>query len=166
MTGYCNRSLLGLPGLRLMTLVVLVLALSACSDDQPLLELAPGQELYLRHCASCHGNHGEGRPPAFPPLAASEWMELSSEALALIVLLGLRGEIEVAGRTYRGYMPPMQHISDQDIAALLGFVEREWSNREPRLSAADVAGIRGAFSGRRPPLEGKEGLMQALKELE
>jgi len=169
MTGYCKRSLEGLPGRRatlLATLVVLGAALlAACDSGQPQLELAPGQELYLRHCASCHGNQGEGRPPTFPPLAESEWMELPSEALALIVLLGLRGEIEVAGRTYRGYMPPMQHLSDEDIAELIGFTEREWSQREPSLSAADIAGLRATFDGRRPPLYRKEGLLEALAEL-
>lgn len=165
MTGYCKRSPAGLPGLQRLALLALILGLTACGNEQAQLELAPGQELYLRHCASCHGNQGQGRPPTFPPLAGSEWMELPSEALALIVLLGLRGEIEVAGRTYRGYMPPMQHISDEGIAQLIGFTEREWSGREPRLTAADIANIRGAFDGRRPPLYRKEGLMDALAEL-
>ncbi|MGY6553619.1 MAG: c-type cytochrome [Wenzhouxiangella sp.] len=164
MTGYCKRSFSTLPGLA-CALLLLVGLLTACGGDQPPLELAAGQEPYLRHCASCHGLNGEGRPPTFPPLAGSEWMELPSEALALIVLLGLRGEIEVAGRTYRGYMPPMQHISDEDIADLIGFTEREWSGREPRLDAADIARIRGSFDGRRPPLYRKEGLLEALAEL-
>ena len=165
MTRYCKRSPEGLPGLCRLVLLGLVAALAACGSDQTALELAPGQEQYLRHCASCHGNQGEGRPPTFPPLAGSEWMELPSEALALIILLGLRGEIEVAGRTYRGYMPPMQHINDEDIAALIGFTERAWAGREPRLSGADVARIRGSFDGRRPPLYRKEGLLEALAEL-
>lgn len=165
MTGYCKRSFTTSPCLRNLLLATLVLGLSACDSDQPPQELAEGQEPYLRHCASCHGNQGEGKPPAFPPLAGSEWMELPSEALALIILYGLRGEIEVAGRTYRGYMPPMQHIGDADIAALLGFTERAWGNREPRLSEDDIADLRSAFPGRRPPLDGKPGLMQALEEL-
>lgn len=148
-------------------MVVLIAGLAACSGDssEPLLELAPGQELYLRHCASCHGNQGQGRPPTFPPLAGSEWMELPSEALALIILLGLRGEIEVAGRTYRGYMPPMQHIRDDQIAELLGFTEREWAGREPGLDADDIAAIRATFGRNRPPLYRKDGVMQALAEL-
>ena len=156
-----------MPGpLQLALLALLITVLVGCGGEETTLELAEGQEAYLRHCASCHGHQGEGRPPTFPPLAGSEWMDLPSEALALIVLLGLRGEIEVAGRTYRGYMPPMQHISDEDIAELIGFTEREWSNREPGLSATDVADIRSHFAERRSPLERKEGLMEALSELE
>ncbi len=156
-----------MPALGRVALLLLTAGLAACSNDRsdPWLELAPGQEAYLRHCASCHGNQGQGRPPTFPPLAGSEWMALPSEALALIVLLGLRGEIEVAGRTYRGYMPPMQHISDEQIADLIGFTEREWAGRESQLSAADVAAIRARFESGRSPLYRMEGVLQALSEL-
>jgi len=145
--------------------VMLLAILAACDSGTGPVQLAEGQEPYLRYCASCHGNQGQGKPPAFPPLAGSEWMELPSEALALIVLYGLRGEIEVAGKTYRGYMPPMQHLTDDDISALLGFIERTWANRESGLGVADIAALRVAFPDRRSPLEGLEGVMQALDEL-
>ena len=142
------------------------LLLIGCDSGSVPSELAEGQEPYLRFCASCHGNQGEGKPPSFPPLAGSEWMELPSEALALIVLYGLRGEIEVAGSPDRGYRPPMQHSPDEDIAALLTFSERAWGVRDDSLSAEEVAALRTAFPGRRPPLEGLEGVLQALEELE
>ncbi|MEE4296997.1 MAG: cytochrome c [Wenzhouxiangella sp.] len=151
--------------IRAAVATAILVVLTACNSSTPPTQLAEGQEPYLRYCASCHGNQGEGKPPAFPPLAGSEWMELPSEALALIVLYGLRGEIEVAGRTYRGYMPPMQHLSDEDIAALLGFAERAWAGREAGLGVADIARLRTAFTQRRPPLEGLDGLMRALDEL-
>lgn len=146
--------------------MICMLLLAGCDSQSEPVELAEGQEQYLRFCASCHGNQGEGKPPAFPPLANSEWMELPSEALALIVLYGLRGEIEVAGRTYRGYMPPMQHIPDEEIALLLAFSERAWGVRQDGLQADEIARLRTAFPGRRPPLEGLDGVLQALDELE
>jgi mono/diheme cytochrome c family protein len=148
-----------------MLVVMLLVFLTACDSGAGPTQLAEGQEPYLRYCASCHGNQGQGKPPAFPPLAGSEWMELPSEALALIVLYGLRGEIEVAGQIYRGYMPPMQHLSDDDISALLGFAERTWGSRESALSVADIAALRTAFPDRRSPLDGLDGVMRALDEL-
>ncbi len=151
--------------LRLVLLAGLLGALVGCDSGPGPVELAEGQEPYLRYCASCHGNQGQGKAPAFPPLAGSEWMELPSEALALIVLYGLRGEIEVAGRVYRGYMPPMQHLSDEDIAGLLGFTERSWAGREAKLAPADIAALRTALPNQRGPLEKLEGVMQALDEL-
>jgi mono/diheme cytochrome c family protein len=161
---YCNRSPHG-PWLMLSG-VLAVLLLSACGDDRvPAGELAHGQEPYLRWCASCHGNQGQGKPPTFPPLAGSEWLELPDEALALIVLYGLRGEIEVAGRTYNGYMPPMQHLRDGDIADLIDFMLSAWAGRESRLAEAEVAELRQAFDGRRPPLVGLEGVEDALREI-
>ncbi len=164
-TQHCKRTRApGRPGLGLVLICMLLLA--GCGSQSEPVELAEGQEQYLRFCASCHGNQGQGKPPAFPPLAGSEWMELPSEALALIVLYGLRGEIEVAGRTYRGYMPPMQHIPDEEIALLLAFSERAWGVRQDSLQADEIARLRTGFPGRRPPLEGLDGVLQALDELE
>lgn len=151
--------------LRFGLLVGLIATLAGCDAGSDPVELAEGQEPYLRYCASCHGNQGQGKAPAFPPLAGSEWMDLPSEALALIVLYGLRGEIEVAGQTYRGYMPPMQHLSDEEVASLLGFAERSWADREPVLTSLDIAALRTALPDRRGPLEGLEGVMQALDQL-
>lgn len=147
-------------------LIALVVFMTGCGNGDPFAEeLAPGQEPYLRVCASCHGNAGEGKPPAFPPLAGSEWLELPAEGLALIILYGLRGDIEVAGRAYRGYMPPMQHLSDQDIAEVVAFMLEQWGSRESGLDEADVNRLRDVFQGRRPPLQGREGVQQAIGEL-
>lgn len=128
--------------------------------------MAQGQEPYLRWCASCHGNNGEGKPPTFPPIAGSEWLELSDQALTLIILYGLRGEIQVAGQTYRGYMPPMQHLNDKDIADIVAFMRSAWTEQEAWIDAAGVAELRTVFPGRRPPLEGLDGLLEAVEFVE
>lgn len=155
LAGYCNRA--GLIGL-----IVLV---TGCGPDVPPGELAHGQEPYLRHCASCHGDDGAGKPPAFPPLAGSEWLELGPEAVALITLYGLRGEIEVAGRRYRGFMPPMHHLADEDIVALLAYIGTAWADWSELPDAADIEQLRGVRS-RRQPLEGLGGVKQALEEID
>jgi mono/diheme cytochrome c family protein len=146
--------------------VLAALALSGCEREpaEPV-ELAHGQEPYLRYCASCHGNAGEGRPPAFPPLDVAEWRELPTKGVALIVLYGLRGEIEVDGRTYRGFMPPMRNIDDEDIAAITAFMDEHWGGREPTLEASDVAALRDALPDR-SPLIGREGVAEAVEMLE
>ncbi len=164
---YCNLSG-GVTGRqsRLWASVAAVLLVVGCGPSTPPSgELAFGQEPYLRYCASCHGNQGGGKPPTFPPLANSEWLALGPDAVGLIVLYGLRGEIEVAGQTYRGYMPPMQHISDEDIAAILTYLNEAWVADGGAVAAADIARLRGAFDGPRAPLDGREGLMDALDAL-
>lgn len=152
---------------RLVAILGLLAVLTACGPSSvPSPELAFGQEPYLRYCASCHGNQGQGKPPTFPPLAGSEWLMLGPDALSLIVLYGLKGEIEVQGRTYRGYMPPMQHISDEDIAALLTYMTQTWVGEEQAVMPEDVARLRGVFDGPRKPLDGYDGLMEALDSIQ
>lgn len=131
------------------------------SEPQSASDLAPGQGEFLRWCASCHGNAGEGKAPAFPPLAESEWLAFPDRGLAMIILYGLRGEIEVAGRTYRGYMPPMTHLPDEDIASILAYVTRTWAGRVSQLTAADIAELRAAEDTR--PLNARAGLEARLQ---
>ncbi|MGY6588312.1 MAG: c-type cytochrome [Wenzhouxiangella sp.] len=161
MKRYCNR----MP-LKLLLALAAVLILSACTDPAPTGDMALGQEPYLRWCASCHGNEGQGRPPAFPPIAGSEWLDLPDDGLALIILYGLRGEIEVAGRTYRGFMPPMQHLLDEDIADVIAFMLDSWGDRQAMIDSARVHELRGAFEGRRPPLDGWDGVQDAIQAVQ
>src|SRR5690625_6850748 len=87
---------------------------------------SPGQADFNNHCAGCHGRLGQGRPPAFPPLDGSEWLELPPEALTSIILLGLRGDIEVAGKKYVGYMPPMTRLAAERVGVIVTFVNDRW----------------------------------------
>ena len=138
------------------------LTLAGCGDDRDAGTGMPDERAFGRYCATCHGFDGSGRPPAFPPLADSEWLSLPDEALALIVLYGLQGEIEVAGRTYRGIMPGMSHLDDGEIADALAHVTATWGDGRTRLRAGDVARLRVAFPERRRPWRGRAELEQAL----
>ncbi|MEN1728304.1 MAG: cytochrome c [Pseudomonadota bacterium] len=150
------------PALRVILLSALLALLVGCgSESDADLTLEPGQGEFLRWCASCHGNAGEGKPPAFPPLAGSEWLEFSDRGLAMIILYGLRGEIEVAGRSYRGYMPPMTHLPDEDIASILDYVTRTWAGRDSTQSPADIAALRAAEDA--SPLNARAGLEARLQ---
>lgn len=170
---YCNHSWFGWGQQRItryskaLLVAFLVLILAGCGPSAgPPSELAFGQEPYLRYCASCHGNQGQGKPPTFPPLSQSRWLETGPEAMGLIVLYGLRGEIEVQGRTYRGYMPPMQHISDEDIAGLLTYMRQTWGDSVDAVTVEEISHLRGIFDGPRPPLAGYEGLQEALDNIQ
>lgn len=114
---YCRRALLA---------AAVAVLLAGCKAPPPSTGLA-GEAEYARACATCHGTSGEGRAPTFPPLAGSEWLALGPDTTALIVIHGLKGEIQVAGRTYRGYMPPMNQVSDADVAAILGYIGERWA---------------------------------------
>lgn len=145
--------------------VALLLLLAACSESPPpQTSDDPGEAAYLRHCAICHGPDGLGRPPVFPPLARSEWMELPPEALSAIALLGLRGEIEVAGQRYSGLMPPLRHLSDTELAAIIRYTIERWGSGEMDWAAEDIAALRPALDGRRM-LDGRSDLDELMGEL-
>lgn len=145
--------------------LLLPVLLAGCEEDSGTDEKAPpGQADFSRYCAGCHGAQGQGRPPAFPPLASSEWLSLSAEGLTAISLLGLRGEIEVAGRAYAGYMPPMQHIDDARLAGIVRYIKARWSDEDVQWTREDVAGLRRLLASRPMP-EGREGVDLILEEL-
>ena len=155
---YCKRG-------RVAAALVVALLLTGCgAPDQDEMAASPGQADFNNHCAGCHGRLGQGRPPAFPPLDGSEWLELPPEALTSIILLGLRGDIEVAGKKYVGYMPPMTRLDDERVARIVNFVNDSWGASASGWRADDVAAVRAAVSGQRA-IRGREGLDKLLEEL-
>jgi mono/diheme cytochrome c family protein len=141
-----------------MVALLILMIMSGCGDSAPADPNAvPGQAEFGRYCAGCHGIDGQGRAPAFPPLAGSEWLDVPEAGLTAIVLLGLRGEIEVAGQRYAGYMPPMRHLDDAAIARVVAYVKQRWSEPEGDWTAADVAALRERLAGR-GSLEGQQAL--------
>ncbi|PZA07377.1 MULTISPECIES: cytochrome c [unclassified Meiothermus] len=119
-----------------------------------------GGSLYQQNCAFCHGDAGQGRPGAFPPLAGHS-VDLVSRpggrsVIVQIVLFGIQGEISVNEQRYNGVMPGYAQLRDEEIASLLNFVLRAWGNDKllpqgyPPFTAAEVAAER---SRRLTPLQ-------------
>lgn len=79
-----------------------------------------------------------------PPLEGSEWVSGSENRLIKIVLHGLHGTIEVAGKTYNQEMPGFGPIlTDADIASLLSHIRRRYGGVSTAVSPSSVALIRG-----------------------
>ncbi|MDQ3622195.1 MAG: cytochrome c [Verrucomicrobiota bacterium] len=111
--------------------------------DDPI---ALGKEVY-GVCQACHQPSGLGMPPAFPPLAGSEWVIGSEKRLAMIVLKGLQGPIKVGNTTFNGVMPPPGGLSDKKIAAVLTYVRQEWGNKAPPITPEQIKNARAEFAG-------------------
>ena len=107
----------------------------------------PGQVIYQQKCAACHQPTGAGLPPAFPPLAESEWVNGPEENLIKIQLLGLMGPITVKGVEYNGVMPANAIMNDQDIADVLSYVRSHMGNDAPAVTADSVKAIRAEVEG-------------------
>ena len=75
------------------------------------------------YCAACHLSNGPGMAAEAPPLDGSPWVTGPEDRLIKIVLHGLRGAVEVGGKTYNQEMPAVgQVLTDAQIASLLSFV--------------------------------------------
>jgi mono/diheme cytochrome c family protein len=111
-----------------------------------------GKTLYVQHCASCHGQRGNGVGGAFPPLAGSGWVTGEEDTAIRILLHGLQGRIEVDGRAYNNFMPAFgRRLSDNEVAGLLSFIRSSWGNEAEAVSSEDVADLRRQHSGREQP---------------
>ena len=84
-----------------------------------------------------------------PPLDGSPWVTGPQDRLIKIVLHGLRGRIEVQGKTYDREMPGFGSIlTDADLASLLSFVRSRFGGPSQPVTAAAVSRVRAANQDR------------------
>ena len=89
-----------------------------------------GSNVFANNCAACHGADGQGQPGYFPELAGNSDLFLGENYPVQVVLHGLSGPITVNGQTYNGAMPALDHLSDDEIAAVVHYVRNAWGNDE------------------------------------
>ena len=126
------------------------------SKSSPVQSLSPeqkvqfeaGKELYAIVCGACHQPHGNGQEGLAPPLANSDWATGSEGRLIRIALQGVRGPIKVGGKTFQLEMPAMAILEDEQIAAALTYIRREWGNAALPIDPKVVAKIRAETAKR------------------
>lgn len=123
-------------------LLLLLLALPSCFTNKG----HQGERLYGQHCASCHGEQGEGIGQLVPPLAGSDYLAQHAGQLACIVRVGLKGPIVVNGVDYNQLMLGVQdttthrQLSPAQITNLLNFIESHWGNHPGPAGVRTIAG--------------------------
>lgn len=116
---------------------------AAAATSSPDDAMANGKGVFNQVCAACHQANAMGMPGAFPPLAASDYLNGDPKRAIGIVLNGLSERITVNGTAYQGVMPGQgSHLSDQQIANVLTYVLNNFSNKGGTISPADVAAMR------------------------
>lgn len=110
--------------------------------------LADGRVMFEATCLACHQQHGMGQPGLAPPLVGSEWVAGSPARLIRIVLHGLRGPIKVKGETYELDMPALGVLDDEQIAAALTYVRREWGHEFDPVDPEMVKKVRDETAAR------------------
>ena len=110
------------------------------ADPRDGARVARGQQVYVQHCAACHGarlegqpdwrtRRGDGRLPA-PPHDESghTWHHADAELFAMTK----HGLVPpYAPADYKSDMPAFAgRLSDDDIWAVLAFIKSHWRSRE------------------------------------
>ena len=129
------------------------------ADEKKLFDI--GKELYAATCAPCHQPHGLGMEGLAPPLAGSEWVQGPDQRVARIILHGMRGPITVKGQKFELEMPGLAILEDDQIAALLTYVRREWDNTANAVTVDAIKKVRAANATREEAWTAAE--LQAVK---
>ncbi|WP_420149737.1 DUF7133 domain-containing protein [Spirosoma sp.] len=128
-------------------------------EEQKLF--ASGRQLYLNTCSGCHGTDGAGLNRFGPPLIASEWVVGDEKRLALILLHGMEGPVEINKKTYDQpeilpVMPAHSTMDDASLTAILTYIRNEWGNNAGPVSKRLVGMTRVTSQGRVVPWTAKE----------
>jgi nitrite reductase (NO-forming) len=83
-------------------------------------------------------------PGVFPPLAKSDWLAAKPKDAIGVVLHGLSGPVKVNGQDYNSVMPPMNQLTDDEVANILTYVLGSWGNPGGKITKAEVAEARKA----------------------
>lgn len=135
-------------------------------NAQPLAEVdrkqfALGRQQFLNVCSGCHGPDGGGIRRFAPPLRESEWVLGDEKRLSLILLHGMEGPVEVNGKAYDApeilpVMPSFSTMDNEDLAAIMTYIRREWGHTADPVSAGLVGGIRYRSQGKVTPWKAGE----------
>ncbi|MEL7587781.1 MAG: cytochrome c [Prolixibacteraceae bacterium] len=108
---------------------------------KPEAKKHPGEAVYANYCATCHQSNGTGVPGMYPPLTPNIYTE-NKDSLIKVVLNGMQGKIEVAGKVYNNYMAPHSHLSDQELADVISYVRSSFGNSFDAVTPAEIAAAR------------------------
>ncbi|MGC1523392.1 MAG: cytochrome c [Steroidobacteraceae bacterium] len=85
-----------------------------------------GAATFQANCAVCHGSKGLGTPSLAPPLTSypARYVSIAEgrRQLAMTVLNGMFGGIDVEAKHYDFKMPDFSQLDDAALAAVLNFV--------------------------------------------
>ncbi|MEX2150716.1 MAG: copper-containing nitrite reductase [Steroidobacteraceae bacterium] len=105
-------------------------------------QISAGKALFAGTCSTCHQADGRGLEGVFPPLAGSDWFAKDRLLVPIAILEGVQGKITVNGKDYNSVMPPMNQLTDDEVANISTYVLNSWDNVGGRVTKAEAAAIR------------------------
>jgi mono/diheme cytochrome c family protein len=127
-----------------------LVALAAIAAAATPAHAADGAVVFSQNCLMCHQSGGAGLAGQFPRLAGRAALiggkPKSRGYLIDLLTYGMTGTITVDGQDIIGLMPPFAQLSDEDVAAVLNYVQSlgEQPKRAPApFTAEEVRAGRG-----------------------
>lgn len=97
-----------------------------------------GLTIYTNHCASCHGENGEGFRNLIPPLTDSKYLKEHMDDFACIVGYGLDKPIVVNGVTYTQPMAGIEALNPTQIANVGNYVYERWGDTTKKFTPREI----------------------------
>jgi len=108
----------------------------------PVSYMLIGKTIYTQRCMPCHQVDGAGAQNMVPPLIKTDYILGNKARIISIILNGMSGEIEVNGDKYSNEMPPQNFLKDDEIAAVLNYVRKNFGNTASEVTTAEVKKVR------------------------
>ncbi len=109
-----------------------------------------GAKSYIKHCATCHGDNGEGKTDAFPALAGNRTVTMANTTNFITVILKGGFAPATAGNPRPYGMPPFYHLlNDAEIANVATYIRSSWGNAAPALTELNLVKYRDALGAGR-----------------
>lgn len=120
--------------MKYILLINLLVLFASCQSKEEILYqqyVVEGRSIYEKNCANCHQSDGSGLRDLYPPLAKTDlWTRLNKQQIVCIIKQGQKGEIQVNGKSYNGYMPANTKLEGIDIAELVTFMRDSWGDKK------------------------------------
>lgn len=103
-----------------------------------------GKTVYGQYCLSCHQADGGGVTGLNPPLIKTDYVLGDKTRLINIILKGYNQGVEIDGEVYSNPMPPLNFLTDQQVADVLTYVRNNFQNKASAITPTLVKTVRAS----------------------
>lgn len=131
--------------------ILVVILISACSPnsgnsvDTNSVKFkqyyVKGEELYLKNCSNCHQSSGAGLGLVYPPLNTSDYMEKNFESVLCLMKHGMKGEVNVNGKSFSQAMPGVSTLTNLEIAEIATYIYNTWDHQRGLVDVTEASRI-------------------------
>lgn len=126
--------------MRVFITLIVVVFFAACMEapNVNMQQVAHGQQLYEINCTNCHQLDGKGIARIVPPLLNADYIVQNRNLLPQIIRNGMQQQIVVNGVNYHQKMPGNNKLTDNELTALINFIEFRFAKSTQLLSVDSV----------------------------